>query len=61
MSENNQTMPAEAVELEESQLEAAQGGVSISTLAQRAGDGSVNKIADGSVRPGVIKAGDGSV
>lgn len=62
MTQKKQTSPAGAVELEESQLDKAQGGtVAAGNAAQKVVSGGVNKIADGSVRPVGIRQADGSV
>jgi hypothetical protein len=53
MTQRKQTTPAGAVELEESQLDKAQGGATATKVV----GGGTNKIADGSVRPIGIRQG----
>jgi hypothetical protein len=60
MTQRKQTTPAGAVELEESQLDKAQGGATatnVDNVVQKVVGGGTNKIADGSVRPIGIRQG----
>ncbi len=60
MTQRNQTTQAGAVELEESQLDKAQGGsnvAAVDTVVQKVVGGAINKLGDGSVRPIGVRQG----